>query len=110
MFSFGNFIWTSDTHAIINGRQLLNRGFEVNIGKHVWIGMGAIILKNTKIPDNSIVGANSVVSGRFDTPGSIFAGNPAKVIKTRVNWDRMRPTQWLKSIQQQEQLNNGEQT
>ena len=97
MFSFGNFIWTSDTHAIIQDSQLLNRGYSVIIGNHVWIGMNAIILKNTQIPSNSIIGACAVVSGKYDQIGSVFVGNPAKVTKTGINWDRARPTQWLKA-------------
>ena len=53
----------------------------VEIGNDVFIGHGAIILCNTKIGDNSIIGAGSVVSGTFPK-GSVIAGNPAKVIKT----------------------------
>ena len=59
--------------------------------------MNAIILKNTQIPSNSIVGACAVVSGKYDQIGSVFVGNPAKVTKTGINWDRARPTQWLKA-------------
>ena len=52
---------------------------ETVIGNNVFIGMNAIILMGSKIGDNCIVGAGSVVSGTFPC-NSVIAGNPAKVI------------------------------
>jgi carbonic anhydrase/acetyltransferase-like protein (isoleucine patch superfamily) len=44
--------------------------------------MGAIILDNAEIGENSIIAAGSVVlSGTRVEPGSIYAGVPAKRIK-----------------------------
>lgn len=37
----------------------------VKIGNNVWIGAGAIILKNTNIGDNTIIGAGSIVKGEI---------------------------------------------
>lgn len=56
------------------------RGY-VKIGRNVFIGVGAIILRNVTIGDNSIIGAGAVVT-RDVPPDVIVAGNPAKVIKT----------------------------
>ena len=53
----------------------------VNIGSHVFIGHGATILCGVNIGDNCVIGAGSVVA--CDVPsGSVFAGNPARFIKT----------------------------
>jgi acetyltransferase-like isoleucine patch superfamily enzyme len=51
------------------------------IGNNVFIGLGSIILLNTKIGDNSIIAAGSIVKGTFE-PNSIIAGVPAKKIST----------------------------
>lgn len=53
---------------------------EVEIGNNVWIGWNCTILKGTKIGDNSIVGAGSIVLGEFPS-NVIIAGNPAKIVK-----------------------------
>ena len=54
-------------HKIQNGRVLHN-DYELNeiiIGKNVWIGAGSIILRGSKIGDNSIIAAQSVVKGEI---------------------------------------------
>jgi acetyltransferase-like isoleucine patch superfamily enzyme len=52
----------------------------VNIGDDVWIGAGCYILKGVTIGNGSVVGAGSVVV-KDVPPGSIVAGNPARVVK-----------------------------
>ncbi|HBE40452.1 MAG TPA: hypothetical protein DDW27_04490, partial [Bacteroidales bacterium] len=52
---------------------------KIIIGNNVHIGVNCTILPNTIIGDNCIVGAGSVLRGRF--PGeSVIVGNPAKVL------------------------------
>jgi acetyltransferase-like isoleucine patch superfamily enzyme len=52
---------------------------QIIIGNNVFLGMNAIILPNTKIGDNVIVGAGSVVRGELKS-NSVYAGVPAKYI------------------------------
>lgn len=54
----------------------------VRIGDNVFIGCNCLILKGTEIGANSIVGAGSVVCGKFPE-NVVVAGNPAKIIKKR---------------------------
>lgn len=62
---------------VTNGACKIGR---VEIGNHVFIGHGAIILCNTRIGDYAVIGAGSVVTG--DVPErTVFAGNPARFIK-----------------------------
>tara|TARA_B100000963_G_scaffold118825_1_gene103511 strand:+ start:363 stop:878 length:516 start_codon:yes stop_codon:yes gene_type:complete len=52
----------------------------VYIGSNVRIGAHAILLPGSKIGDGASVGAGSVVTSEVP-PNTIFAGNPAKLIK-----------------------------
>ena len=52
----------------------------IEIGENVFIGCNCIILKGTKLGNNCVVGAGSVVSGEFED-NCVIAGNPAKVIR-----------------------------
>ena len=95
MFSDDIKLFASDTHTILRDGKVSNIGKHIKIGNHVWLGHGATVLKNTTIPDNSIVGARSVVVGMIRENGSIIAGNPARVIRAGVNWDRRCPKQYM---------------
>ena len=53
----------------------------IDIGDNVFIGLGAIILPNTKIGNNVIIGAGGVVSGVVEDD-SVMVGNPAQKICT----------------------------
>ncbi len=88
MLSWGIDIWCTDAHTITNLEgNPINYGKSIEIGNHVWIGRDVKIGKNTKISDNSIVGWNSLVTKKFEEPNIIIAGNPAKIVKTGVNWN-----------------------
>lgn len=62
---------------------ILEQGLKISdtyIGRNCFIGMGAAIQAGTKLGDNVIVGANSVVRGNFPSY-CVIAGVPAKIIK-----------------------------
>lgn len=91
MFSSDISIRTGDSHSIIdNEGTRINRSKNVSIGNHVWVGTKCIINKGSAIPDNSIVDAGSVVTKLFDESNIIVAGNPAKKIKSGIEWIRER--------------------
>ncbi len=51
-----------------------------SLGRCCFIGAGAKLLAGTRLGDNCVVGANSVVRGQFPD-GCVLAGVPARVIK-----------------------------
>jgi acetyltransferase-like isoleucine patch superfamily enzyme len=53
---------------------------EVRIGKRVFIGTNAIVLKGVTVGDNSVIGAGSVVTTSLPE-NCIAAGNPCRVIR-----------------------------
>lgn len=80
-------IHSTDYHCIYNNKgERVNHDADIVIGKHVWIGLGVKILKGSMIADNMVVGAGSIIAGRFDEAGSIVTGVPAKVIKRNIEW------------------------
>lgn len=78
-------IWARD-HGMQLGTPMKAQGHEkapIKIGNDVWIGAGVIILKGVTIGDGAVVAAGAVVIR--DVPAySIVAGNPAKVVKSRL--------------------------
>ena len=54
----------------------------VNIGRHVIIGSGSIVLPGVSIGEGSSVGALSVVTKSLDTWG-VYVGSPVKRLKDR---------------------------
>ncbi len=80
----------SGEHPIYNlkDRRQYNYAKDIKIGNHVWIGKRVQCLKGVEIADNSVIGAGSLVTKRFLETNIIVAGNPAKIIKTSINWRR----------------------
>ena len=91
MLSSGIKFKTGDSHSIINSDKnvRINPDGNVNIGDHVWIGQEVIILKNTHIGDNCVIGIRSLVTKDFGE-NLLVAGIPAKIIKQKINWTRER--------------------
>jgi len=87
MIAWQTILMDTDQHAIFDEtNQRINHDQPIIIGNNVWIGAKSLILKGAKIPDGSIVGANSTITKSFNTQNSIIAGNPAKVIKEKIQW------------------------
>ncbi len=92
MVSYNVSLYHTDGHPIMDygTGNIINKVKDMNIGEHVWLGKNTTILKNSNIPNNSIVGWGSVVSGAYyskNGSGVVLAGNPAKVVKEGIIWD-----------------------
>ena len=55
---------------------------KIAIGSDCWLGNQALVMAS--VPKGSIIAAGTVYIREFDEEAAIFAGNPAKVIKHRV--------------------------
>ena len=93
MFSNGISIRTSDAHTIFdsNTEEVINKGGDIVIGDRVWICQNTTILKNTEIKNDTVIGASSLVNKKFEESNVIIAGNPARVVKRNIKWDRNTP-------------------
>lgn len=96
LISSGVRIWCSDTHSIVSSEtgKAINIGRFIRIGRQCWLGMESVVLKNTELPEGTVVGMRAVVSHPSGLmPNSALAGNPARVVKTDICWDRRRPNE-----------------
>ncbi len=85
IIAWNTFLTDCDWHGI-DGKSAVK---ETIIGDHVWIGVGAKILKGAVIGKNSIVPSLSVVLSGVYPPQVLLSGNPAKVTKTEIpHWHR----------------------
>lgn len=78
-------IFDSDFHKVIDddGNQT-NIPKPMRIGNHVWIGLGAIILRGSQIGDGAVVSAGSIVMGKIKE-GTNAVGNPARSF-SKIKW------------------------
>jgi acetyltransferase-like isoleucine patch superfamily enzyme len=82
-----NYITSFTSKDFLDGVLIANtqRG-KVIIGNDVWVGHGAIILKDVTIGDGAIVSAGAVVT-KDVLPYAIVGGVPAKILKFRFDDD-----------------------
>lgn len=76
----------TDFHKIYSNSRIINEPKDVSVGEDCWIGCRSTILKGSNISKGSVVGAGSTVSGNFEKENSVYAGNPAKLIKGHIMW------------------------
>ena len=91
LLSWDVLIMDTDFHKIyeINDFQKKRINFPKKIlfGNNVWVGCRCLILKGSDIPNNCVIGANSVVSRKLQKENSIYVGNPVKLLKEEISWE-----------------------
>lgn len=86
LMGWENIINTTDGHYIYSDKlQQKNHG-PIEIGNHVWITTRCSICKGVKIPSESVVAQNALVTKSINESNVLIAGIPAKVIKQQIKW------------------------
>ena len=70
----------SDPLKLIKEQGVSHKG--IKVGNDCWIGAGAVFLDGATIGDGCVVGANTIVTGQFES-FSVIVGVPARIIKKR---------------------------
>jgi len=78
------FISDCDWHSI-HGKDIQD---DVIIGEHVWIACNVSILKGSKIGNNCIVGAHSMISKKTIPDDTLIAGSPIKILANNIRWNK----------------------
>lgn len=86
LVSWENIFMDTDFHHVKQNDNIINSPKKIDIGNHVWIGCRCTILKGSIIPENSILGAGSIVNKPINGDHIIIAGVPAKTIKKDIDW------------------------
>lgn len=66
----GSYRWSEDVYA------------PISVGNGSWVGGGSILLPGARLPQSSVLAANSTLTKDFsDCPSGVYGGSPAKLIK-----------------------------
>jgi acetyltransferase-like isoleucine patch superfamily enzyme len=60
----------------------------ITIGNNVWIGNNVSFYKGSSVASGSVVAADSVIKTRFEEENVLIAGNPAKIVRQNISWNR----------------------
>lgn len=87
LVSWDTLFMDTDFHRISpkdNSNLQINPNKDIIIGNHVWIGCRTTVLKGSRIPNNSIIGAGSVVRSSLKEENAIYINE--EVVRERVEW------------------------
>lgn len=70
----------NDLDKLIREQGVTHKG--IKIGNNCWIGAGVVFLDGAELGDGCVVGANAVVTKKFQDD-AVIAGVPAKILKKR---------------------------
>lgn len=82
-------IRSSDMHPVfcLDTGARVNSAKNVVVGDHVWFGQECFLMKGVSIGSGSVVAARAVVTKSIPENCAV-AGNPAKIVRERIRWDR----------------------
>lgn len=67
--------------------NIINKPRPIIIGDRIWIGCRCLILKGSIIPNNCVIGADSIVSRELEKENCLYVGSPCKMVKENISWE-----------------------
>jgi len=88
LFASNVVVRTGDSHSILDADRgnRINPAQDTLIGNHVWLGAQTTLLKGASVADHSVVGTGAIVTGKYEQSHVVLAGNPARIVKEKVDW------------------------
>ena len=86
---------TGELHHLIfdsETGEYIDDGSDIEIGNHVWLCDFVTVMKKAKVADNSIVALGTILTKQFDEQNVVIAGNPGKICKHHIHWERHEDT------------------
>jgi acetyltransferase-like isoleucine patch superfamily enzyme len=71
-------VWDTDLHEVDEGAGIKTK--RIKLGRNVWIGRGATVLRGVTIGDHSVAAAAAVVTKPVPAR-QVVAGNPAQIVR-----------------------------
>lgn len=88
LFSWEILVMDTDFHPTINtltDEKNYNITKPIILGSNTWVGTRVILLKGTKVPPNTIIGAGSLLNKNYKIEENcLLAGNPAFIKKKNI--------------------------
>ena len=88
LMSWQCLVMDTDWHSIYFDGTKVNEDMAIDIEDNVWVGCRSTILKGAVIHKGCVIGANSNVVGVFTEKNCIIAGNPARIVKKHITWEK----------------------
>lgn len=73
---------SAGNHTLLDGSFRFGKSSTgtITIKKGAWIGANCTLLKNSCLPESSVLGANSLLNKQFNEKFCLYAGSPARLI------------------------------
>ena len=80
-------VMTSDGHPLFVDEKVINEAQSIKISNRVWLADNVTLLKGVSVGEDAVVGINATLTHTIEA-GAVAVGNPAKVVKTGVRWQK----------------------
>lgn len=89
MFASQNQLRADDGHPIFDVQtgKRVNIARDINVGGHVWLAWGAVVLGGATIGQGSVLGYGSVTTRNIPN-NCVAVGAPSKVVRKNIAWER----------------------